>query len=280
MDIPFKTPAAALAALLLAASGYSSAVMASDSSAVSQPGQVLEPGDVQTAQNGQRGDRGRGQGDDQGRKKNAPATPAGKPDGARDGGRGQDRVQQDRRPEAPKTAPRRTRPETPRTAPQRTRPEARGQQPSRQRDAVRDRRGADRPVVRTVDRPRQEPVTRNREQTRQERNTRSREQARRETVIQERRARFRTYHRNYDAPRRFRVDQYRWDRGHSYRRYGYGQQLPSYYYGRSFWISSFLLYGLFAPPSGLIWVRYGPDALLIDEETGEIVQVRYNMFYS
>ena len=267
MDIPFKTPAAALAALLLAASGYSSAVMASDSAAGSQSGQVHAPGDVQTAQNGPRGDRGPGQGDDQSRKKNAPATPAAKPNGGREGGRGQDRVQQDRR-------------ETPKAAPRRTRPEARGQQPARQRDAVRDRRGADRPVVRTVDRPRQGPATRNREQTRQERTTRNREQVRRDAVIQERRARFRTYHRNYDAPRRFRVDQYRWDRGHSYRRYGYGQQLPSYYYGRSFWISSFLLYGLFAPPSGLIWVRYGPDALLIDQETGEIVQVRYNMFFS
>ena len=29
---------------------------------------------------------------------------------------------------------------------------------------------------------------------------------------------------------------------------------------------------LYAPPDGYVWVRYGPDAVLIDEDTGEIVQ--------
>jgi hypothetical protein len=267
MDIPFKTPAVALAALLFAAGGFSSAVMASEGAARQQPGQVHAPGDVQTAQNESRGDRRSGREGDQSRKKNVPATPAAKPDGARDGGRRQDRVQQDRRRETPRAAPRRERPEAKVQRPSRQRDVVRDRT-SRQREVVRDRRTQDRPVVRTVDRPRQERATRNREQVR------------RNTVIQERRARYKTYHRNYDAPRRYRVDQYRWDRGHSYRRYGYGQQLPSYYFARSFWITSFGLYGLFAPPYGLIWVRYGPDALLIDQETGEIVQVRYNMFYS
>ena len=93
-------------------------------------------------------------------------------------------------------------------------------------------------------------------------------------------ARYQQYRRNYNAPRRYRVERYRWDRGYSYRRYSYGQRLPGIYYGRSFWLTSFLIYGLFAPPPGLIWVRYGPDALLIDRDTGEIIQVRYNVFYS
>ena len=35
-------------------------------------------------------------------------------------------------------------------------------------------------------------------------------------------------------------------------------------------------YGLFTPP-GLIWVRYDDDALLIDQYTGEILQVRYDV---
>jgi Ni/Co efflux regulator RcnB len=88
------------------------------------------------------------------------------------------------------------------------------------------------------------------------------------------------YRRNLNAPRRYRVENYRWRKGYSYRRYGYGQRLPRNYYGRDFWLTNFFFYGLFAPPDGYIWVRYGPDALLIDEYTGEIVQVRYNMFYS
>lgn len=88
------------------------------------------------------------------------------------------------------------------------------------------------------------------------------------------------YNRNFNSTRRFRVDSYRQPYGYSYRRWNYGQRLPRNYYVRHFWLTNFLVYGLFAPPPGYVWVRYGPDALLIDEETGEIVQVRYNMFYS
>lgn len=95
-----------------------------------------------------------------------------------------------------------------------------------------------------------------------------------------RRAAVQQYRRNYDAPRRYRVAQYRWRDGYSYNRYGYGQRLPRHFYGRNYWLTNFLIYGLFSPPEGYVWVRYGPDALLIDEYTGEIVQVRYNMFYS
>lgn len=87
------------------------------------------------------------------------------------------------------------------------------------------------------------------------------------------------YRRNFNAPRRYNVGVYRWRDGYSYRRYSYGQRLPRYFYPRNFWLVNFFAYGLFAPPPGYIWVRYGPDALLIDEYTGEIVQVRYNMFY-
>jgi Ni/Co efflux regulator RcnB len=88
------------------------------------------------------------------------------------------------------------------------------------------------------------------------------------------------WQRNYDAPRRYRADRYRAPRGYSYRRWSYGQRLPRDYYVRSFWLTQFILFGLDSPPDGYIWVRYGPDALLIDEDTGEIIQVRYNVFYS
>ncbi len=87
------------------------------------------------------------------------------------------------------------------------------------------------------------------------------------------------YRRNFNSPRRYRVDVYQWRDGNSYRRYGYGQRLPRQYYARNFWLANFFAYGLFSPPSGYVWVRYGPDALLIDEYTGEIVQVRYDVFY-
>jgi Ni/Co efflux regulator RcnB len=34
-----------------------------------------------------------------------------------------------------------------------------------------------------------------------------------------------------------------------------------------------------APPFGYQWVRSGDDAILIDANTGEILQVRYDVFY-
>jgi Ni/Co efflux regulator RcnB len=87
------------------------------------------------------------------------------------------------------------------------------------------------------------------------------------------------FRRNFDSPRRYRVGVYRAPAGYNYRRWHYGDRLPRAYYARHFWLSNFVVYGLFAPPPGLIWVRYGPDALLIDQYTGEVVQVRYNVFY-
>jgi Ni/Co efflux regulator RcnB len=90
----------------------------------------------------------------------------------------------------------------------------------------------------------------------------------------------RRWQRNFNAPRRFRIDAYNAPRGYSYRRWGYGQRLPRDYYARNFWLTQFLMFGLETPPYGYVWVRYGPDALLVDRETGEIVQVQYNVFYS
>lgn len=58
----------------------------------------------------------------------------------------------------------------------------------------------------------------------------------------------------------------------------YGQRLPSLYFARDYWLTNYVSFGLIAPPDGFIWVRFGPDALLIDQYTGEIVQVQYGIF--
>jgi Ni/Co efflux regulator RcnB len=84
---------------------------------------------------------------------------------------------------------------------------------------------------------------------------------------------------NVVAVHRFHAGPYRAPPGWRYRRWVFGERLPSIYFGRSFWITDFLAFGLFAPPDGLVWVRYGPDALLIDEYTGEIIQVDYGVFF-
>lgn len=87
------------------------------------------------------------------------------------------------------------------------------------------------------------------------------------------------YHRNFTAPKRFHAQSYRAPRGYHYQRWTYGQRLPSIYWTHDYWLTDFLTFGLIAPPDGYVWVRYGDDALLIDEYTGDIIQVEYDVFY-
>lgn len=92
-------------------------------------------------------------------------------------------------------------------------------------------------------------------------------------------ARIMALRRNVVAVHRFHAGIYRAPPGFVYRRWTFGAFLPAVYWGRDYWITDFLAFGLFAPPVGLVWVRYGPDALLIDEYTGEIIQVDYGVFF-
>jgi Ni/Co efflux regulator RcnB len=87
------------------------------------------------------------------------------------------------------------------------------------------------------------------------------------------------YRRNFKSPQRFRVQRYRAPVGYHYRRWSFGERLPFGYFASQYWLTNFLSYGLFPPPPGYVWVRYGDDALLVDRYTGEIVQVRYDVFY-
>jgi Ni/Co efflux regulator RcnB len=84
---------------------------------------------------------------------------------------------------------------------------------------------------------------------------------------------------NLQAPRHFQAGAYRAPQGFRSRHWGYGDRLPRAYYARNYWLTNFLIYGLLSPPPGLVWVRVGPDALLIDEYTGEIIRVEYGVFY-
>jgi Ni/Co efflux regulator RcnB len=92
-------------------------------------------------------------------------------------------------------------------------------------------------------------------------------------------ANLRFFHRNLRASHRFHIGRYRGPRGYHYRHWVFGDFLPSIYFGEDYWIDNYDDYGLEDPPDGYVWVRYGPDALLIDEDSGEIVEVEYDVFY-
>jgi len=88
-----------------------------------------------------------------------------------------------------------------------------------------------------------------------------------------------TYRRNVTAERRFHYGDYRAPHGYAYRRWSFGEHLPAVYFGRDYWIPNYWNFGLAWAPEGCEWVRFGPDAILVDIGTGEIVQVDYGVFY-
>jgi Ni/Co efflux regulator RcnB len=87
-----------------------------------------------------------------------------------------------------------------------------------------------------------------------------------------------TYRKTVTSSRHFRIGTYHAPRGYSYRRYNTGERLDAQFYARDYWLSDFAAYDLIAPPDGYVWVRFGPDALLIDEDDGEVLQVVYGVF--
>jgi Ni/Co efflux regulator RcnB len=86
------------------------------------------------------------------------------------------------------------------------------------------------------------------------------------------------YRRTVTAKHHFSIGIYHAPRDYSYRRWSVGARLPSEYFARNYWLSDYSDYDLITPPDGYVWVRFGPDALLIDEDDGEVVQVVYGIF--
>jgi Ni/Co efflux regulator RcnB len=66
--------------------------------------------------------------------------------------------------------------------------------------------------------------------------------------------------------------------GYYYRRWTYGEFLPLGWFVSQFWIDDYFDYDLPVPPYGYEWVRSGPDALLVDTYTGEVVEAVYGIF--
>jgi len=90
---------------------------------------------------------------------------------------------------------------------------------------------------------------------------------------------FDQFRRAFNAPHHYHYGSYHRPNGWYYRRWTYGDFLPALFFGRDYWINDYEDFDLPYPPPGCAWVRYGNDALLVDEDTGEIIQVIYGIFY-
>jgi hypothetical protein len=68
-------------------------------------------------------------------------------------------------------------------------------------------------------------------------------------------------------------------RGWAYRRWVIGAVLPPLFLAPAYYYSGWADLGLPPPQPGFQWVRYGPDLLLVDVTTGEVVDTVYGAFY-
>jgi hypothetical protein len=67
--------------------------------------------------------------------------------------------------------------------------------------------------------------------------------------------------------------------GWAYRQWAVGAVLPPIFLTPDYYYPEWAQLGLEPPPPGDQWVRYGPDLLLIDTTTGQVVDVAYGVFY-
>lgn len=67
--------------------------------------------------------------------------------------------------------------------------------------------------------------------------------------------------------------------GFAYRRWEVGAALPPAFLVRDYWYTDWAALGFDPPPPGFQWVRYGPDMLLVNEITGQVAEVQYDVFY-
>jgi Ni/Co efflux regulator RcnB len=87
------------------------------------------------------------------------------------------------------------------------------------------------------------------------------------------------YHHVFRAPHRYRIGYWRAPYGFHYRRFGIGERIPGVLLVSAYFLNDYYNYGLEEPDDGFVWVRDGSDAVLVDEDSGEVVEVEYDVFY-
>ena len=71
---------------------------------------------------------------------------------------------------------------------------------------------------------------------------------------------------------------YHYPRGYSYHRWSVGRPLPHAYLAPAYYYSGYHALGLYAPQPHYQWIRYGPDLMLVNVRTGNVIDIRYGVF--
>ena len=67
--------------------------------------------------------------------------------------------------------------------------------------------------------------------------------------------------------------------GYRYQRWAGGMVLPPLFLVPAYFYADWAALGLVAPEAGFQWVRFGPDMLLVNVTTGQVVDAVYGVFY-
>ena len=78
---------------------------------------------------------------------------------------------------------------------------------------------------------------------------------------------------------RVHVHPFIYPNGWAYRQWAVGAVLPPLFLVPDYYYPEWAALGLEPPPPGTQWVRYGPDLLLVDVNTGQVIDVAYGVFY-
>jgi hypothetical protein len=78
---------------------------------------------------------------------------------------------------------------------------------------------------------------------------------------------------------RVHVHPFIYPHGWEYRQWGVGAVLPPLFLTPDYFYPEWAQLGLEPPPPGAQWVRYGPDLLLVDTTTGQVIDTAYGVFY-
>jgi Ni/Co efflux regulator RcnB len=74
-------------------------------------------------------------------------------------------------------------------------------------------------------------------------------------------------------------DPFIYPQGWEYRRWEIGAALPPLFLAPDYYYPDWAALGLEPPPPGCQWLRYGPDLLLVDMNSGQILDTAYDVFY-
>ncbi len=78
---------------------------------------------------------------------------------------------------------------------------------------------------------------------------------------------------------RVHIQPFIYPNGWGYRQWAVGAVLPPLFLVPDYYYPEWAALGLEPPPPGTQWVRYGPDLLLVDVNTGQVIDVAYGVFY-